>query len=52
MKRNYFVGFCFVLRSHGGGKSGQEKGVEPLSDESKERSVEVRFLSGEGNCRR
>lgn len=42
------MGFCFVKRSYGGGRRGQEKGLNLLQVNSRRRADEVKFLSGEG----
>lgn len=36
-KRNYFLDFCFVWRSHNGEGRGQEKVVKSVTDEFKEK---------------
>lgn len=38
-KRNYFLDFCVVWRSHDGGRRGQEKVVKSVMDEFKEKGA-------------
>lgn len=48
MKTNYFLGFCLVLRSHDGGRRGQEKGVERVVAELRRRA-DSEVLGWEGS---